>query len=104
MTNESEALKVIRDAIVQSELEWDQEEPSAGVFAIVCGWHEALPEVAEKFGWSEEQISRLSRLRANFVRFCHSVRKREMTEVEIPALKQLEVETLEIQMPGRKVL
>ena len=29
MTNESEALKVIRDAIFQSELEWDQEEPSA---------------------------------------------------------------------------
>jgi hypothetical protein len=63
-------LNVIRDAIVQSELEWDPEEPSAIVFAIVCGWHEALPEVAEKFGWSEEQISRLSRLQANFVRFC----------------------------------
>jgi hypothetical protein len=60
VTNESEALKVIRDAIVQSELEWDQEEQSAVVLAIVCGWHEALPEVAEKFGWSEDVLDSVS--------------------------------------------
>ena len=59
-------MEVIHNAIVQSERDWDEDECSAVIFGIVCGWHEVLPEVAEKFAWSEEQIARLARLRARF--------------------------------------
>lgn len=63
-------VEVIYTAIVQSEREWVQEEPSAVIFAIACGWHEVLPEMAEKFGWSDEKIARLAHLRAQFVNLC----------------------------------
>jgi hypothetical protein len=36
----------------------------------ICGWHEVLPQVARKFGWSEEQIDRLARLRTRFIALC----------------------------------
>jgi hypothetical protein len=42
--------------------------------AVICGWHEALPEVTEKFNWSEEQIDRLSRLRSEFIKLCPAAR------------------------------
>jgi hypothetical protein len=32
------------------------DETHAILFGVICGWHEALPEVAEKFGWSEDDI------------------------------------------------
>jgi len=48
----------------------DFDELNAAIFGIVCGWHEVLPAVAQKFGWSEEQIDRLTRLRARFVALC----------------------------------
>ena len=38
-----------------------------GVCAAGTKW---LPEVAEKFGWSEEQNARLSRPRAKFIKLC----------------------------------
>jgi hypothetical protein len=63
-------LEVIRDALIQSERDWDFDESSAVIFAIVCGWHEVLPQVARKFGWSEEQIDRLARLRTRFIALC----------------------------------
>jgi hypothetical protein len=37
-------LEVIRNAIIQSECDWDFDEFSAVIFDIVCGWHEVLPE------------------------------------------------------------
>jgi hypothetical protein len=39
--------------------------------AVICGWHEVLPEVAV---WSEEQIDRLSRLRSEFIKLCPAAR------------------------------
>jgi hypothetical protein len=54
----------------QSDRDWSTDEPSAVIFGIVCGWHEVLPEVAEKFDWTEEKTDRLGRLRARFVAQC----------------------------------
>jgi hypothetical protein len=62
--------EVIYNAIVQSDRDWSTDEPSAVIFGIVCGWHEVLPEVAEKFDWTEEKTYRLGRLRASFVAQC----------------------------------
>ena len=70
LDNIGDPLEVIRNAIIQSEREWDFDELSAAIFGIVCGWHEVLPAVAQKFGWSEEQIDRLTRLRARCVALC----------------------------------
>jgi hypothetical protein len=56
-------LEVIRNALIQAERDWDFGESSAVIFGIVCGWHEVLPEKAQKFGWSKEQIDRLARLK-----------------------------------------
>jgi hypothetical protein len=33
---------VIHNAIVQSERDWDEDEQSAVIFAIVCGWRESI--------------------------------------------------------------
>ncbi len=63
-------LEMIHNAIIQSERDWDEDECSAIIFGIVCGWHGALPEVVEKFGSSEEDLSRLTRLRPRFTQLC----------------------------------
>jgi hypothetical protein len=63
-------LEVIYNAIVQSDCDWSSDEPGAVVYAIVCGWHEMMPEIADKFHCSEDQILRLERLRAGFVAQC----------------------------------
>ena len=60
-------LEVIYNAIVQSDRDWSSNEPSAVVYANVCGWHETVSEIAEKLNWSEDQILHLERLRAGFV-------------------------------------
>jgi hypothetical protein len=65
-------LEVIYNAIVQSDRDWSSDEPSAVVYAIACGWHEMVSEIAGKFHWSEDQILRLERLRAGFVGHCAS--------------------------------
>ena len=70
LDNIADPLEVILNALIQSERDWDFDESSAVVFGIVCGWHEVLPDVARKSGWSEEQIDRLTRLRARFVALC----------------------------------
>jgi hypothetical protein len=60
-------LEVIHNAIVQSERDWGGDERGAVIFGIVCGWPSWLPEVVEKFGWSEEDLNRLTRLRTRFI-------------------------------------
>ena len=60
-SNQEDHLEVICDAIVGSDRAWHEDERSAVIFGIVFQWHEVLPEAAEKFGWSEEQITRLAR-------------------------------------------
>ena len=57
-----------RDHPIRTRMDFD--ELNAAIFGIVCGWHEVLPAVAQKFGWSEEQIDRLTRLRARCVALC----------------------------------
>jgi len=44
-------LEVIHNEIVQSERDWEEDECSAVIFVIVCGWHDVLP--CREFGWSE---------------------------------------------------
>jgi hypothetical protein len=42
----------------------------AWIYGIVCGWDDdMLPELADKFGWSDEAVARLKRLRALWVTF-----------------------------------
>jgi hypothetical protein len=40
------------------------------LFGVICGWHEALPEIAEKFGWSEDDIENIARLHRRFGKLC----------------------------------
>ena len=57
-------LEVIHNEIVQSERDWEEDECSAVIFGIVCGWHDVLS--CREFGWSEEDINCLTRLRIRF--------------------------------------
>jgi hypothetical protein len=67
----TDPLQVLYDAIVDDDgRDWGENEHTAIILAILCGWHEVMPEIAKKFGWSEEQIGRLSFLRARFLKLC----------------------------------
>lgn len=63
-------LQMIQDAVAGGDRDWSQDVRDAVIFAIVCGWHEAMPELSERFGWEDEQIVRLTVLRSKFVELC----------------------------------
>jgi hypothetical protein len=64
---EEDPLEMNHNLIVQFERDWTEDGLSAVIFVIVCGWHEVLPEIAEKFAWSEKQLARLTWLGASCV-------------------------------------
>jgi hypothetical protein len=63
-------LQMIQDAVAGGDRDWSQDVRDAVIFAIVCGWHAAMPELSERFGWEDEQIMRLTVLRSKFVELC----------------------------------
>ena len=66
----TDPLQAIYDAIAEDDRDWSEDERSAVIYAIVCGWHELLPEVALKYDWSDEKIVRLTYLRSRFRELC----------------------------------
>lgn len=53
-------------AIAFSARDYGLDKRDAWVYGIVLGWGDALPSVAQRHGWSEEDVARLERLRRAF--------------------------------------
>jgi hypothetical protein len=45
-SSHTDPLQAIYDAIAEDDRDWSENERSAVIYAIVCGWQELLPEVA----------------------------------------------------------
>lgn len=64
---ELDPLRALSDVLAFSVDDWGASRAMAWVYGIVCGWEEALPEVAAKFGWNDFQQARLVELHRQFV-------------------------------------
>jgi len=64
MSDIKKALDSAEAAIAFSVGDWSQDRHSAWVYGIICGWEDAMEEVAERFGWNEKAVERLGRHRA----------------------------------------
>ena len=53
-----DAFKSIECAIAFDVRDWCEDRRHAWIYAIVFGWDDAWDEVAEKFGWDEEDRKR----------------------------------------------
>jgi hypothetical protein len=48
--------------------DWGQDKRDAWMWGIICGWDErSMQECRSRFGWSDEDVARLRRLRQRFM-------------------------------------
>jgi hypothetical protein len=66
-STETDPLKALHDTLAFSVDDWGSTRAMAWVWGIVCGWDEALPELADRFGWSDGAVAKLQFLHARFV-------------------------------------
>lgn len=52
--------------------DWGLDHRDAWIFGIVCGWGDALPEVARRHKWSDQTVERLQRLRMAAISASHT--------------------------------
>lgn len=68
---EEEPRESLKSVIVFSADDWGASRAMAWVYGIVVGWddgddHEAMDELAQKFGWDATNVARLRRLHDAF--------------------------------------
>jgi len=70
---EENPLRALANAIALSSQDWGEAADFAWIYGIVCGWDDeddpasdAYPQLQAEFGWSDEQVARLKRLRQRF--------------------------------------
>jgi hypothetical protein len=54
----------LHTVVATSSQDWSITDPDAWIYGIVCGWDDALPEVAKARGWTPAGVARLMDLRA----------------------------------------
>jgi hypothetical protein len=63
-----EALTNAHGTMALSSQDWGAASDFAWLYGIIVGWSDgegdALPDLAERFGWSDEAVDRLRRMRA----------------------------------------
>ena len=65
-----ETLSSLSRTVAFAPGDWTERRADAWVYGILVGWdddEDALQELAEQHGWSEEQVARLRRYRAAIV-------------------------------------
>lgn len=75
-SGETNPLEALESSLAFSSMDWGEARDTAWIYGIVCGWDEdddpedagAMQELATKFGWTDEQVSRLRALHAEFTR------------------------------------
>ena len=59
-----EALDSARTVMATSPRDMALDDDDAWVYGIIVGWGDALPEVAAKHKWADQDVARLRRMRA----------------------------------------
>jgi hypothetical protein len=67
----------LETTIATHSRDWSSGEKDAWVYGIVCGWGNAISDVQEMHGWSDETVARLKRLRAEFERMAELLERGE---------------------------
>lgn len=63
------AKESLYDTLVFSSRDWSQDPTDAWLYGIVAGWPaNVLHHLAGRFGWTDEDVARLSRLHKDFER------------------------------------
>jgi hypothetical protein len=69
-SSDDNPLKALRETLMFSSQDWGEAADFAWIYGIVCGWQDEEddyhPSLQADFGWSDEQVARLKRLRAAF--------------------------------------
>ncbi len=52
----------LENIVAKDARDWSLNRCDAWIYGIVCGWGDALDEVAERHGWSQDARRRLTRL------------------------------------------
>jgi hypothetical protein len=63
-TDEENFLASMAHCMAFHPRDWGLDRRDAWLYGIVCGWGDALQEVAERHKWDEPTVERLQRLRA----------------------------------------
>lgn len=61
-----EVIDSLHTTITTDSKDWSLNKRDAWIYGIIVGWDDALPEVAEKFGWGNEDINRLKKYHSQF--------------------------------------
>ena len=46
--------------------DWGSDKNDAWIYGIIMGWDYAMPEIAKRFGWTDETVARLELLHNDF--------------------------------------
>jgi hypothetical protein len=79
-------LASIKTAIACHSRDWSLHYRDAWIYGVVCGWGEALPEIAERHGWSAAEVSRLERLHDLFTDIAAQLADRDTRITGLEAL------------------
>lgn len=67
-TGEEHPLKSLKTTVAFAADDWGQTRGKAWLYGIICGWDDAMAEVAARFHWEPETVARLQRLHESFDR------------------------------------
>jgi hypothetical protein len=59
-------LESLCTAVATDVRDWSLGRRDAWIYGIVCGWDEAIGEVAARHGWTAEDVQRLKRLHKQY--------------------------------------
>ncbi|WP_422759170.1 hypothetical protein [Paenarthrobacter sp. C1] len=63
----TDPLGALHSAMVTSSMDWGASKDTAWIYGIAVGWDgPAMAELAAKFGWSEQRVKKLRKLRRYF--------------------------------------
>ena len=60
------ALSLEEAVVLGGMRDWSEDPADAWIYGVVVGWGTAVQEVADRHGWSDEEVRRLGRMRAAF--------------------------------------
>lgn len=63
----TDPLGALHSAMATSSMDWGASKDTAWIYGIAVGWDgPAMAELAAKFGWSEQRVKKLRKLRRYF--------------------------------------
>jgi hypothetical protein len=59
-------IQSLRTCLPFDSRDWSVDKNDAWIYGIVCGWNDAIVDVAKVHGWADETVARLQRLHLAF--------------------------------------